>query len=134
MSFIPTSNGKLPSGGVGGLLKRMATMSSIQRPRQDQLQTSSAVWVWKAIYFLLEWSILHCGRLGSWGETAREPLSKGADHTRDTTVALLSSCVVDLFNCEWILYQHRHTTCNWQLKKIIRKLKVMSQCCIINVI
>ena len=37
--FFATSHGKGPCDGVGGLLKRMATKASLQRPYQDQIQT-----------------------------------------------------------------------------------------------
>ena len=39
MAFFATSHGKGPCDGVGGLLKRMATKASLQRPYQDQIQT-----------------------------------------------------------------------------------------------
>ena len=38
-----TSYAKGPCDGVGGLLKRMTTKASLQRPYQDQIQTSPAV-------------------------------------------------------------------------------------------
>ena len=36
---LATPHGKGPCNGVGGLLKRMATKASLQRPYQDQIQT-----------------------------------------------------------------------------------------------
>ena len=37
--FFATSHGKGPCDGVRGLLKRMATKASLQRPYQDQIKT-----------------------------------------------------------------------------------------------
>ena len=39
MAFFATSHGKGPCNGAGGLLKRMATKASLQRPYQDQIKT-----------------------------------------------------------------------------------------------